>query len=152
MTIAAPVTAGQPGVKSPRPLIMVRYLCLLANEDALPGVRLKDLRDLHPELIRAGVHPVVETTAARAAVKTLLRLPRPSSGLLIGFVIRGEEIRAVKFAALLPHLHHRVDREDLTALFEPAGPGDRVVVLGLRFNERHQVEGLSGVYRVFTLT
>ena len=152
MTVAAPMTAGQQEAEASRPLIIVSYLCILANEDNLPEVRLKDLRDLHPELVRAGVHPVVETTTAHAAVKTLLRLHRPSNCMLIGFVIRGEEIRAVGFAVLLTELHRRVDRNDLAALFRPAGPGDRVVVIGLRFNERHRAEGLSGVYRVFTLT
>ncbi|MGM9320578.1 hypothetical protein [Deinococcus aquaticus] len=151
MTGAGPVTAGQQEAEASRPLIMVSYLCLLTNQDALPEVRLKDLRDLHPELIRAGVHPVMETTTLSGAVESLLGLPGLENTGVTVFVIRGEAVITAEYLVLLSREFDSWNRADLTALLHDAQSGDRVVMVGLCFNEHHQVEGLSGVYRVFTL-
>lgn len=126
------VTPEHPALNAASPLSRVGNLCLLATEDLLGRMTLHDLRALHPEVMRAGVRPVVV--------------------MLVVFVIRGEEIRSAGFTVSRPDLRGRDDRADLTALFERGWPGDRVVVIGLTFGALHQVDGLSGVYEVITLT
>ncbi|MGM9320574.1 hypothetical protein [Deinococcus aquaticus] len=127
-------------------------LSFLAGDGLGHAVPITDLRTMHAELQALGVHPVTEQLDWDTAARTLVHLPRESASLLVTFVIHGEQVLPSRYAELPSQVDAHMDRLSLRTLFKDAGPGDRVVVVGVNNPWFGKPASASGVYRVITLT
>ena len=136
--------AGTEGRPSQKLSSVVNSLHFLMNEEHGRWVPLAELRDLHAELAKLAILPVVETVTVEEAVTTLTNLHPAGACCLVAFVIRDEVSMPPRYA---------FPNSAPGDLFYECVPGDRVVVVGVTMNSASELDpiGLTGTYRMFTL-